>query len=108
MSGTPNNTNVAGKNLPTIWLIGSEPHNFQKEFGSATDHFATFPQSLVEIPIKFGCPPGGIVLDPFSGSGTSCLVAKKLGRNWIGIELNKDYCEISKKRIDAIPPCLLL
>ena len=54
--------NEAGKNLPTIWLIGSEPHNFQKELGVNTDHSAIFPQSLCEIPIKFGTKPGDIVL----------------------------------------------
>jgi site-specific DNA-methyltransferase (adenine-specific) len=93
-------TNVAGKNLPTIWLIQSEPHNFQKELGVNTDHFAIFPQSLCEIPIKFGCPPNGIVLDPFMGSGTTAIVSKKLGRNFIGIELNKDYIEIAQKRLN--------
>src|SRR3990167_3635964 len=83
--------NPAGKNLPTIWQIGSEPHNFQKELGVDVDHFATFPQALLEIPIKFGCPPGGIVLDPFSGSGTVALVARSLGINYLGIELSEKY-----------------
>ena len=100
--------NPAGKNLPTIWLIGSEPHNFQRELGSeiTTDHFAIFPQALVEIPIKFGSSKGGLVLDPFMGSGTVALVAKKLGRNYIGIELNLDYIKIAEKRIAAIPQSL--
>ena len=92
-------TNVAGKNLPTVWLIGSEPHNFQKELGVDTDHFAIFPQDLVEIPIKFGCPPGGLVLDCFMGSGTTAVVARKLGRNYLGIELSADYIKIANKRL---------
>lgn len=91
--------NEMGKNIPTVWLIGSEPHNFQKELGVDTDHFAIFPRALVEIPIKFGCPPGGIVLDCFSGSGTTAVVARKLGRNYIGIELNKEYIKIAEKRL---------
>jgi len=99
-------TYVFGKNLPTIWLIQSEPHNFQKELGVNTDHFAIFPQALCEIPIKFGCPLDGIVLDPFMGSGTTAIVAKKLGRNFVGIELNKEYIAIAEKRINLIPKTL--
>ena len=95
--------NPAGKNIPTVWLIGSEPHNFQKEYGSEVDHFATFPEALCEIPIKFGCPPGGIVLDCFAGAGTALVVAKKLKRNYIGIELNEKYVKISQERIRRIP-----
>jgi len=91
--------NPMGKNLPTVWLIGSEPHNFQKELDVECDHFAIFPQALVEIPIKFGCPEGGIVLDPFMGSGTVAVMAKKLGRNFIGIELNQEYIIIANKRL---------
>uniref|UniRef100_A0A6H1ZFH5 site-specific DNA-methyltransferase (cytosine-N(4)-specific) n=1 Tax=viral metagenome TaxID=1070528 RepID=A0A6H1ZFH5_9ZZZZ len=100
-------TNINGKNLPTIWLIGSEPHNFQREFNVDTDHFATFPEALCEIPIKAGCPKNGIVLDIFSGSGTALVVAKKLGRQFIGIELNKKYIEISEKRLRATNTPLL-
>jgi len=98
--------NPLGKNLPTVWQIGSEPHNFQKELGVDIDHFAIFPQALVEIPIKFGCPEKGIILDPFMGSGTVGVVAKKLGRNFIGIELNKDYIKIAEKRIASVPKSL--
>jgi len=71
-------SNRLGKNLPTVWLIQTEPHNFQKELGVDTDFYAAFPGSLCEIPIEFGCPPDGIVLDPFMGSGTTALIAKKL------------------------------
>ena len=95
------------KNLPSIWLIQTEPHNFQKELNINSDHFATFPQALVETPMKFGCPPDGVVLDPFMGSGTTAIVAKKLGRNYIGIELNRDYIEIARKRIDNTPNPLI-
>jgi len=95
-----NEFNPIGKNLPTVWLIGSEPHNFSNELdGIDTDHFAIFPQALVEIPIKFGTKPGDIVLDPFMGSGTTAIVARKLGRRWVGIELNEKYIEIANKRM---------
>jgi len=99
--------NPAGKNLPTVWQIGSEPHNFQKEYeGIDSDHFAIFPQSLLEIPILAGCPPGGIVLDPFGGSMTTAVVAKKLRRNYIMIELSPKYIEIGKKRLSFPEPML--
>ena len=167
----PDNNYLIGKNLPTIWLIGTEPHNFQKELNVNADHFAIFPQALLEIPIKFGCPQQvckkcgkpiikiiktnnpdgitgrrgkpmmtkgivdlseernriekghnssvfysgkivgysscncnvgfepGIVLDPFMGAATTAIVAKKLGRNYIGIELNPAYIKIAEERI---------
>lgn len=100
--------NPLGKNLPTIWLIGSEPHNFKKELDVDVDHFAIFPQALLEIPIKFGCPKDGIVLDPFMGSGTTAIVAKKLGRNFVGIELNPQYIKIAEARIKSISKSLSL
>lgn len=98
--GEPNAFHPLGKNLPSVWLIGSEPHNFRKELdGIDTDHFAIFPEALLDIPIRFGCPSGGIVLDCFGGAGTTAIVAKKLNRNYILIELSKKYCELAEKRI---------
>ncbi len=58
-----------------------------------------FPEELIEPMIKAGCPQNGIVLDPFIGSGTTALVAKKLNCHFIGIEINPEYCEIAKNRI---------
>ena len=52
--------------------------------------------------INAGCPNGGIVLDPFFGAGTTGLVAKKQGKNYIGIEINLEYCQMAKKRISDI------
>lgn len=70
-------------------------------------HFATFPEDLIEPCILAGCKSGGVVLDPFFGSGTTGRVCTKLGRNYIGIELNPNYIEISKKRNDNVQIRLL-
>jgi len=69
-------------------------------------HFATFPEKLIEPMIKAGCPEGGLILDPFMGSGTVGVVAKKLGRNFIGIELNPEYVEVANERLKKIPETL--
>ena len=63
-------------------------------------HFATFPPKLIEPMILAGCPKDGIVLDPFSGAGTTCIVAKKLERKYLGIELNPKYIEMTNRRIE--------
>lgn len=62
-------------------------------------HFATFSEEIPAICIKAGCPVDGLVLDPFSGAGTTALVARKLGRNYIGFEINPEYVRLSEKRI---------
>lgn len=80
-----------GRNKRCVWRIGTI--NFSGE------HFAVFPPRLIEMPILAGCPEGGIVLDPFIGSGTTALVAKRLGRRFIGIELNPKYVHLAKDRI---------
>lgn len=64
-------------------------------------HFAVFPEKLAESCILAGSPEGGTVLDPFMGSGTTGVVAKRLGRGFIGIELNPEYCKIAADRITA-------
>lgn len=88
------------KNKRDVWWITPQP------FRGA--HFATYPQKLVEPCILAGCPLAGTVIDPFSGSGTTGVVAKQLGRNYIGLELNPEYAEMSRKRIaetfPEIPP----
>lgn len=93
-------TNPKGKNPGDIWTISTQP------FPEA--HFATYPEKLVEPMIKAGCPKEGIVLDPFMGAGTTGVVAEKLDRKWIGIELNRNYCGIIEKRIRKIRPQLEL
>ena len=81
-----------GRNKRTVWTINPKP------FSEA--HFAVYPEELCETPIKAGCPVGGIVLDPFFGAGTTGLVALKQNKKFIGIELNKEYIEIAKKRLE--------
>ena len=79
-----------GANKKSVWKITTKPY---KEA-----HFATFPIELPITCIKAGCPKGGIVLDPFFGSGTTGLAAQELHRHWVGIELNPEYIEIAKRR----------
>lgn len=83
--------NPEGANMRTVWKI---PTRHRK--GA---HFAVYPEELCEIPISAGCPEGGIVLDPFFGSGTTGIVALKQNKQFIGIELNPEYIEIAKKRL---------
>ena len=83
--------NPKGRNKRTVWSVNTKP------FSDA--HFAVFPPDIPKICIKAGCPDDGIVLDPFMGSGTTAVVVEKLGRKWIGIELNPQYCEMTKKRV---------
>lgn len=80
-----------GRNKRCVWTIGTT--NFEG------NHFAVYPPKLIETPIRAGCPASGIVLDPFIGSGTTAVVAKKLHRNFISIELNPEYVGIAEKRI---------
>ncbi len=67
-----------------------------------SSHFATFPEALVEPMVMAGSAKGDTVLDPFSGAATTGLVALKLGREYIGIELNPEYVEMSKRRLDPV------
>ncbi len=83
--------NPEGRNKRCVWKICPKP------FSKA--HFAVFPEELCETPIKAGCPKKGIVLDPFSGAGTTCVVGKKLNRNYVGIELNPEYIKIAENRL---------
>ena len=86
----PNKSN-GYKNRRSVWSVATHPYR--------NAHFATFPEKLIEPCILAGCPDNGIVLDPFSGSGTTGAVAIKNNKNYIGIELNPEYIELSHKRI---------
>jgi DNA modification methylase len=84
---------VDKRNRRSVWTIPCQP------FKGA--HFATFPPALVRPCILAGCPAGGLVLDPFTGSGTTGVVAMQEGRRFVGIELNPDYAEMARQRIAA-------
>ncbi len=88
-----NTENVTGlRNKRDVWIVSTK--------GCKEAHFATFPEKLIEPCILAGCPTGGTVLDPFAGSGTTGVVANRHGRNFIGIELNPDYCGIMERRLE--------
>ena len=65
-------------------------------------HFAPYPLDLCRIPILATCPADGIVLDPFSGTGTTLFAAKNLGRKSVGIDISREYLEISEERCDSL------
>ena len=90
--------NVAGEEMQDVWTIPAVGMS-EKKFGY---HPTQKPEALLERIIKACSNEGDIVLDPFSGSGTTCYVAKKLNRKYIGIEKNKEFFNISKRRIDSI------
>ena len=81
----PKNENDA--NAGTVWTLAPEP------FPAA--HFAVMPIQLAQRCIVAGCKPGGTVLDPFNGSGTTGLAAQRTGRKYVGIDLNADYLDLS-------------
>ena len=90
---------VGGKrNKRNVWTIPSQP------FPGA--HFAVMPAALVEPCIKAGAPRGSVVLDPFAGAGTVGLVASRLGRDFIGVELNPEYAAMARDRIVGDAPLL--
>jgi DNA modification methylase len=81
-------------NKRSVWTVNTKPY--------AGAHFAVFPTELIEPCIMAGAPVGGIVLDPFMGSGTTAQVAQHLGRQYLGCELNPDYKPLQDKRISQL------
>lgn len=102
LNNTPGRTRMAGlktnhyttKNKRDVWMISTKP------FKGA--HFATFPEDLVEPCILTGSRNDGIVLDPFFGSGTTGVVALRHGRRFIGCELNPEYVQIARRRLNGV------
>ena len=94
--GAENKTTLEGgmANKRSVWTVNTKPY--------AGAHFAVFPQDLIEPCILAGAPVGGIVLDPFMGSGTTAQVAQDLGRQYLGCELNPDYKPLQDKRISQM------
>ncbi|MEU0521799.1 site-specific DNA-methyltransferase [Streptosporangium sp. NPDC006007] len=89
-------THPNGRNPGDVWTISTRPYR-----GA---HYAPFPIDIPLRAIAAGCRPGGTVLDPFSGAATTALAARHLGRQFIGIELNADYCALAKARLLSSRP----
>ena len=90
-----NTDNTTGlRNKRSVWRVVTQ--------GYREAHFATFPEKLIEPCVLAGSKEGGIVLDPFLGSGTTAAVAKKHNRGFIGIELNSEYVEMTKRRLEGM------
>ena len=83
------------RNIRSVWTVATQPY--------PGAHFATFPPKLVEPCIKAGCPENGVVLDPFAGSGTVGMVAQRLSRRAVLIDLNPDYLMQAMERNAAVP-----
>ena len=84
---------TATRNRRSVWTVTTKP------FKGA--HFATFPRDLIRPMIQAGCPAGGVVLDPFMGSGTTAIEAIYQNKRYIGIDLNPEYCAMAAKRIEV-------
>lgn len=97
-AGVPWEDSDGKRNRRSVWTVATRP------FPEA--HFATFPPDLVEPCILAGSPTGGVVLDPFNGSGTTGAVALARGRSYVGIELNPTYVAMSERRLHQVAPLL--
>ena len=86
------------RNRRSVWTVATQPY--------AGAHFAVMPPKLVAPCILAGCPEGGTVLDPFVGSGTVIAVAQQHGRSGVGIDLNPEYLELARERIERTPGAL--
>ena len=84
------------RNRRNVWTVATKPYS--------EAHFAVYPPDLIEPCILAGCPEGGTVLDPFGGAGTTGLVADRLDRNAVLIELNPEYATMAERRIRGDAP----
>jgi DNA modification methylase len=95
-------TTVSGgekKNKRSVWTVNAK--------GYKGAHFAVYPENLIQPCVLAGCPKWGVVFDPFTGSGTTAVVAMKNNRHYIGTELNPEYVKIAEERIkEAVPQTL--
>ncbi|APA71736.1 DNA methylase N-4 [Janthinobacterium sp. 1_2014MBL_MicDiv] len=87
-----------GYNPKDLWSVS----RLHKEHPERADHPTQKPLEIIERMVKASCPPGGVVLDLFMGSGTTALAAKRCGRDFVGFELNPDYCAIIEQRLAAL------
>ena len=83
------------RNKRDVWTVNTKP--------DSVAHFATYPEELIIPCILAGCPKGGIVLDPFMGSGTTALVCRKYNRHFVGFEINPNYVKIIERKIQVTP-----
>lgn len=90
------NAGVPTRNLRDVWHLSPEP--------TSAEHFAAFPTEIPRRCILAGCPRDGVVLDMFSGTGTVAYMARKLGRHFIGCDLNPDYVQMARKRLTQTDP----
>jgi DNA modification methylase len=86
------------RNRRSVWTVATQPYS--------AAHFATFPPKLIEPCIQAGSRPGDTVLDPFNGAGTTGLVSIQHNRDYIGIDLNPDYLQLSRERFTQGQPLL--
>jgi site-specific DNA-methyltransferase (adenine-specific) len=84
-----------GYNPKDLWSVS----RLHREHPERADHPTQKPLEIIERMVKASCPPGGIVLDPFMGSGTTAVAAKRCGRHFVGFELNSEYCGVIQKRL---------
>jgi len=87
------------RNKRSVWTVATQPY--------PDAHFAVYPPKLIEPCILAGCPDGGTVFDPFTGSGTTAAVALANGRQFIGTELNPEYVALANKRLSTLQLKLL-
>ena len=87
-----------GYNPKDLWSVS----RLHKEHPERADHPTQKPLEIIERMLKASCPPDGVVLDLFMGSGTTALAAKRCGRRFVGFELNPDYCDIIRARLAAL------
>lgn len=86
-----------GYNPKDVWSVS----RLHREHPERADHPTQKPLEIVERMVKASCPPGGIILDPFMGTGTTAVAAQRCGRQFVGFELNPAYCEIIARRLEA-------
>lgn len=87
-----------GYNPKDVWSVS----RLHREHPERADHPTQKPLEIVERMINASCPPGGVVLDPFMGSGTTAVAARRLQRSYVGFELNPDYCQLIQARLDQL------
>ena len=87
-----------GCNPKDVWSVP----RLHREHRERADHPTQKPLEIIERMVKASCPPGGVVLDPFMGSGTTAVAARRCGRDFVGFELNGAYCELIEKRLVSL------